>query len=214
MPLGSWKLILATRNLHKVEELRHLLAELSVDVRSLAEYPAAPEVEESAPDFEGNALLKARAASRATGEWVLADDSGLEVDALGGRPGVLSNRYAGVAGDSERNNALLLRELADVPDGRRTARFVCVAALAAPDGRAWTFRGTCEGRIGRAPRGARGFGYDPLFLLPDREISFAELDLAAKNLLSHRGAALAKVRERMTSLRAEMAHAHPGVRPA
>src|SRR5438874_9160999 len=164
----SWiTLRVATRNPGKVRELEALLADLPLVLRDAAEMP---EVAETGTTFEENAALKARAAARYFGEWALADDSGLEVDALGGEPGLYSARVptewaiGGRPTDAARNE-LLLERLASVPDAARAARFRAVAALAAPDGRVWVREGACEGRIARAPRGAGGFGYDPLFYL-------------------------------------------------
>jgi len=177
-------LVFATTNPGKLKELRALVGD-SVRVLSAADVPNAPEVEEDAPTFEGNARKKALEWARATGEWALADDSGLCVDALDGRPGVRSARYAPT--EAERNQRLL-GELASVPAERRTARFVCALCLAAPDGTTEVAEGTCEGRIGDAPRGTNGFGYDPCFVLPDGR-TMAELTRDEKSALSHRGAA-------------------------
>ncbi|MDI6870469.1 MAG: XTP/dITP diphosphatase [Bacillota bacterium] len=184
-------LVVASRNRHKVEELRQLLAGLPVEVRSLADYPEAPEVVEDGDTFAENAVKKARAAVAFTGEWALADDSGLEVDALGGEPGVRSARFAGEPRDDARNNAKLLALLAAVPPERRTARFRCVVALAGPGGELEVVEGAVEGRIVEELRGTGGFGYDPLFLLPDLGRTMAELTPEEKNLLSHRGRAMA-----------------------
>jgi len=179
------RLVLATRNPGKVAEFRALLEPAGVEVLGLD--PRIPEVEEDGATFAENALKKALTYARATGLPVLADDSGLEVDALGGRHGVHSARW--VPGtDADRNRALL-RELEGVPPERRTARYVCVVALADPAGRHRLFRGTLEGRIALAPRGTGGFGYDPIMELPDGR-TVAELDLAEKNRISHRQAAL------------------------
>lgn len=191
------RLLLATRNAGKLAELRALLADLPIEVVGATELP---EVAETGETFAENALLKARAAAVWSGEWALADDSGLEVDALGGRPGVFSSRYAGPGATDVDRNAHLLAEMEAVPDADRTARFRCVAALAAPDGRAWSREGVCEGRIARAPRGTRGFGYDPLFLLPDRDVTMAELTPEEKARVSHRGRALAAMREVLREL--------------
>ncbi len=192
-------LLMATRNPGKLRELRALLAELSVELRPLPD--DAPEVEETADTFAGNAELKARAAAAANpGVWVLAEDSGLEVDALGGAPGVYSARYAGVGAGDAACVAKLLQALDGVPDEARTARFRCVAALLAPDGRLWIETGSLEGRITHAPRGSYGFGYDPVFLLPDRGMTTAELAPEEKNRISHRALALAKVADRLRGL--------------
>ncbi len=190
------ELLAATSNPHKLDEIRAVLAPLGVRVLSLDDAGAGglPEPDENADTFAGNAAIKAISYAKATGRVCLADDSGLEVDALAGAPGVYSARYAGV-GDTraERdaaNNAKLLDALADVPDEARTARFVCAMCVADPDGTVVaTSRGTFDGVIGRAPRGDNGFGYDPLLVLPDGRTS-AELPPDEKNARSHRGVAL------------------------
>ena len=184
------KLLVATRNRHKLEEIRAILAVPGLHLMGAEEVPGLPEVEEDAPTFEGNAIKKARTLARASGRWTLADDSGLEVDALGGAPGVISARYAGPEASTPANNARLLRELAGVTD--RRARFRCVLALCSPAGSIWTVEGRCEGRILAAPRGANGFGYDPLFVPDGHDQTFAELPADVKNGLSHRGRALQK----------------------
>lgn len=203
------ELVVATGNPHKMGEIRSVLAPLGVRALSLDEVttpagaPASslPEPVEDAPTFAGNARLKAIAYARALGRPCLADDSGLEVDALNGAPGVLSARYAGATGGraarDSANNDRLLRDMAAVPDGRRGARFVCCMCLAAPGGAILAeSRGTFEGQIGRAPRGANGFGYDPLLVLPDGRTS-AELTPEEKNARSHRGAALRAIAPRI-----------------
>ena len=184
----SMKLLIATRNKHKLEEIRAILALPGLVLIGADEVPGLPEVEEDAPTFEGNACKKARTLAQASGCWTLADDSGLEVEALGGAPGVVSARYAGVAASTPANNAKLLGELAGVAD--RRARFRCVLALCAPDGREWTVEGRCEGRLLEAPRGAHGFGYDPLFVPEGYDQTFAELPATVKNGISHRARAL------------------------
>jgi len=197
-------ILFATTNPHKIEELRGILAPLGYEVRSLASLASVPpEPEEDQETFEGNARLKALYYATATGQTSLAEDSGLEVDALNGAPGVHSARYAGTPGtraEKDRaNNDKLLRELTDVPEARRTARFVCALCLATPDGRIVAeVRGTYEGVIASSPRGKNGFGYDPLLYLPDVGQTSAELTAEAKNARSHRGRAaraLAKVLE-------------------
>jgi XTP/dITP diphosphohydrolase len=175
-------LVFATSNGGKRKELEALLGG-GWQVKSAADFPEIPEVDEDQPTFEGNAAKKARTFARATGLLSLADDSGLCVDALGGRPGVLSARYG--ASDAERI-ARLLGELAGVTDAQRTARFECALCLVAPDGRETVTRGTCEGRIIHAPRGAQGFGYDPIFELPGGK-TMAELSRDEKSAVSHRG---------------------------
>jgi XTP/dITP diphosphohydrolase len=189
------RLVIASLNPDKARELVSLLGDIPFEILSLAEVPGAtlpPEGEES---YRGNALAKARAAARLSGALALADDSGLEVDALGGRPGVRSARYGGPGlSDSERC-AALLAELQGVPRERRTARFRCVVGLASPGGREEVVEGVVEGIIAEAPRGTGGFGYDPLFFYPPRERTFAELEPAQKNRVSHRARALALARE-------------------
>ena len=184
------KLYVATHNRHKLAEIAEILPAFEV----VADDPSG--VVEDAPDFVGNALIKVRAiAPRHRGHWCLADDSGLEVAALGGAPGVRSARYAGEPTDTARNNALLLSNLRGVSD--RRANFTCAIALVAPDGRETTVVGRCDGRIAEAPSGAAGFGYDPLFVPDGRDCSFAELSAEEKNSISHRGRALAAARRAM-----------------
>lgn len=185
------KILVATRNQHKLVEIKQILRLDNLQLVAADEIAGLPEeVVEDADTFEGNALKKARELCQASGLWTMADDSGLEVDALGMAPGVSSARYAGEDCDHAANNAKLLRELEGV-DNRR-ARFRCVIALCAPDGRAWTVDGVCEGTILHESRGAGGFGYDPLFVPEGYDESFAELGATVKNNLSHRGQALRK----------------------
>lgn len=184
------KLVLATHNNGKVKELQELLAGTGLEVVSLAGYPEVPEVVEDGATFRENAVKKAREVAEAVGEVALADDSGLEVDVLNGAPGVYSARFAGEQHDDAANNQKLLHLLAGVPRDKRTARFRCVVAIAVPGGKTETAEGTCEGIITTVPRGEGGFGYDPLFLVPEYDKTFAELDPAEKNRISHRGRAL------------------------
>ncbi len=193
-------LVLASHNQGKVRELKEMLSSLPVQVRSLGDYPGIPPVEEKGTSFKENAVLKAEAVSRLTGEMVLADDSGLEVDCLGGKPGVYSARFAGEEASDEENNAMLLRLMEGVSFSQRGARFVCVMALAEPGRETITVEGTCEGTLATAPRGSRGFGYDPLFICGEEGKTFAELDLETKNRLSHRGKALRQVRALLEDL--------------
>ncbi len=193
--MKKMRLILATRNSGKVAEIMHLLEGMDVDAGSLDEHPEVPEVVEDGSTFLANALKKAREVAAATGCWALADDSGLVVEALGGAPGVESARYAGKQGDYQANNEKLLREMRGVPDGKRGAAFVCTMALAAPDGREWTTEGRCEGEIIREYRGGGGFGFDPLFYVPEERATMAELPMERKNAISHRGRALRKMKE-------------------
>ncbi len=185
------ELVLASHNKKKTRELAAILAPLRIGLRNLADFPGAPMPEETGATFGENAVIKAEAALAFTGLPALADDSGLEVDALGGEPGVRSARFAGDGADDAANNLLLLRRLAGIPAERRGAGFVSVVALALPGGRTRTFRGETRGRILEAPRGAGGFGYDPLFLSDDLGVTFGEADPAAKNRVSHRARALA-----------------------
>jgi XTP/dITP diphosphohydrolase len=187
-------LVLATFNRGKARELAALLGDIPFDVRSLAEYPGAAAPEETEPTYRGNALLKARAAARLTGAWSLGDDSGLEVDALGGAPGLHSARYGGPGLDDAGRCARLLDALRDVPDDRRTARFRCVIALVDPAGRESIVEGVADGTIARAPRGTGGFGYDPVFYYPPLGRTFGELTDAEKSHVSHRGRAAALAR--------------------
>ena len=181
------KLFVATHNAHKVREISQILPQAEI-------LPDDPEgVEENAPDFAGNALIKVRAiAARHPGEWCMADDSGLEVAALGGAPGVRSARYAGEPSNTPANNALLLKNLEGAPD--RRANFTCAVALVGPDGAEHVAVGRCFGHIAQSPSGAAGFGYDPLFVPDGHDRSFAELSAEEKNAISHRGRALAEVK--------------------
>lgn len=184
------QLLIATKNQHKLAEIGAILAPVTdlelIGIGSLPEEPA--EVIEDADTMEGNALKKARQLCDVSRLWTLADDSGLEVLCLGGAPGVNSARYAGKHGDDHANNLKLLQEMAGRSD--RRARFRCVIALAAPDGRSWHLEGTCEGVIAESMSGHGGFGYDPLFIPDGYQHSFAELDAAVKNRISHRAVAL------------------------
>ena len=181
------KLFVATHNAHKVREMSQIMPGVEI----VPDDPA--DIEENAPDFEGNALIKVRAiAAKHPGEWCMADDSGLEVAALGGAPGVRSARYAGEPSNTAANNALLLKNLAGVSD--RRANFTCAVAIVDADGREHVVVGKCFGRIAESPSGAAGFGYDPLFVPDGHDRSFAELSADEKNAISHRGRALAEVK--------------------
>lgn len=186
-------LLVATRNPGKLVELRRLLATESVAgvrVLGLADVPAFPEEPETGATFAENALAKARDASKATGLAAVADDSGLTVEALGGMPGVLSARWAGRHGDDRANLELVLGQIADVPDDRRGAAFVCAAALVVPGGQEVVVHGEWTGRLTRAPRGTGGFGYDPVFVPDGGTRTSAELTPQEKDALSHRGRAM------------------------
>lgn len=188
------QIVLATNNQHKLAEFRHMCEPFGLQILSLADLQLDIDVEETGTTFAENAVIKAEAIMKLTGLAVFADDSGLEVDSLAGAPGVYSARYAGVHGDDAANNAKLLAALANVPADQRQARFVCEIAYAQPGVATQTFRGTCEGTIAFAERGATGFGYDPLFIPEGYEASFAELGADIKNQLSHRAKALAQLR--------------------
>lgn len=184
------KVLLATRNADKLAELRRLLADGPVEVIGLADVPEFPEAPETGATFAENALAKARDAAAATGLPSVADDSGLTVEALNGMPGVLSARWCGRHGDDRANLELVLGQLADVPDERRGAAFVCAAALVMPDGTETVVRGEWPGTIVREPRGTNGFGYDPIFVPEGSTRTSAELAPAEKDAQSHRGRAL------------------------
>lgn len=191
-------LVLATLNRRKAHELAALLGDVPFTLRPLADYPGAVSPEETETTYRGNALLKARAAARLTGEWVLADDSGLEVDVLGGAPGVHSARYGDPGLDDAGRCAMLLAALREVPDTRRTARFRCVIAIIDPEGRETVVEGIAEGVIAHAPRGTGGFGYDPLFHYPPLGGTFGELSDEAKSRVSHRARAVVLARHVLT----------------
>ena len=203
------KLILASRNKKKIREMEALLAKYVDDVRilSLDDIGFEGDIEEDGTTFEENALIKARTAMEASGNRIaaaqaaaIADDSGLAVDALNGAPGVYSARYAGGHGDDAANNALLLKNLADVPAEARTARFVCCIACVFPDGREITVRGETKGLIIDDARGEGGFGYDPYFYYEPYGKTFAELTADQKNAISHRGKAVAKLAEKLKNI--------------
>lgn len=194
------KIVVASRNPGKVREIRHVLGAPGVELLSSEELGEWPEPDESGATFEENALIKARELRRRFGHAALADDSGLAVDALGGEPGVHSSRYAGPEGDAGRNMQRLLREMEGIPGPRRTARFVCVAALVLPSGQEVLTRGTCEGAILTSAAGSGGFGYDPVFRPDGFERSMAELSLEEKSHISHRGKALKAMRGEIARL--------------
>ena len=191
------KLLLATSNPSKLDEYRVLLSGVNVTLVTPPEQGLEGQPEETGETFEENALLKARYYAQASGLLSLADDSGLEVDALGGEPGVHSARYAGEGATDADRVLLLLSRLKGVPAERRTARFQCVVALAWPEGATETFHGSCEGQIAGEPRGNSGFGYDPVFCVPELGKSFAELEPDVKNQRSHRAEAARKAAERL-----------------
>jgi XTP/dITP diphosphohydrolase len=194
-------LVVGSRNPKKREEIVEILGDLGLDLRDLTSWPDAPEVVEDGATFADNARKKAIELARYLGQWVLGEDSGLVVPALNGRPGVHSARYAGKQGDDAANNARLLAELAPLPDDRRAAYYVCTAALADPAGEVRAVvEGRCHGVIIREPRGNGGFGYDPLFLIPEYHRTFGELSPRVKHALSHRARALAQLRPVLRNL--------------
>lgn len=189
------RLVLASGNRGKIHEIRALLSGLSIGLLTHEDFADWPALEEKGNSFEENAATKAGGLSRWADLPALADDSGLEVDALGGEPGVWSARYAGVQGDDAANIALLLEEMKGLPPGKRGARFVCVLALTSPAGESLVIRETCEGGIAAEPKGDGGFGYDPVFVPEGMDRTMAELSLEEKNAVSHRGKALRRLRE-------------------
>ena len=195
------KLVIATGNRNKIREIQEKFAGMEwLSLVPLGDFPDPPEVIEDGRTFRENALKKASAIAAYTGLPAMADDSGLVVDALGGRPGVLSARYGGEAADDTAKNGMILEEMRGVPAELRAARFVCVIAVAFPGGKHVTAEGTCEGVITDAMKGSHGFGYDPIFFLPDRGMTMAELPLEEKNKISHRAKALEAMREILLKL--------------
>jgi XTP/dITP diphosphohydrolase len=202
-------LVMATRNPGKVRELQELLGDTGVALLSLADFPELPEIPEEGATFAENAATKARAVARLTGYPALADDSGLAVEALNGAPGIFSARYAqdrtSPHPPTDTDNwRKLLDEMQDVPWEARGARFICEIALALPDGRLWRAHGECQGLIALAPSGDAGFGYDPVFWVPDYGATMAQLGAGVKNRISHRARALAAFKELLASLRPEL----------
>jgi XTP/dITP diphosphohydrolase len=185
--------VIATRNSGKLREIRQILAPLGLRILSLRDFPEIPEILEDGQTFAENAVKKATAVASRTGRMAIADDSGLTVDALEGRPGVFSSRYAGEnATDADRYNKLL-QEMAHVPKGRRGAAFICALAVASREGKVELVEGECRGEIASSPRGVQGFGYDPVFFLPELEKTMAEVEPEVKNRISHRARALEKL---------------------
>jgi XTP/dITP diphosphohydrolase len=195
IPLNDNKLLLATNNKGKVREYKSLLREIPFEIVTPSELGITTEIEETGDSFEENARLKATALARESGLLSLADDSGLEVDALGGEPGARSHRYAGEDATDDDRISYLLVKLSNVPEGKRSARFRCVIAIAAPDGAVELCSGECPGFITTEPRGYNGFGYDPVFYLPELGKTMAELTPEEKNKISHRARAAEKARE-------------------
>jgi XTP/dITP diphosphohydrolase len=197
------KLIVATTNPGKFAEVKDFLRQLPLEVLSLSDLATWPKIIEDGATFEENALKKARALAEYSGYLTLADDSGLEVDALNGAPGIYSARYCGEEGNDKKNNQKLMHELREIPEEKRTGRFVCALALCTPKShgmKEWTVRDSCEGRISFELKGENGFGYDPLFFYPPLGKTFGEIDRAIKATVSHRGKALKKLAEMLPSL--------------
>ena len=195
------EVIVATQNRGKVIEIKKVIKGLGFQILSLNDFSGVPQLEEDGKSFLENALKKARFYSRYFGRLTLADDSGLEVDVLKGRPGVYSARYAGEGGSTQENNRKLLKEMEAIPLSKRGARFKCVLALVSPEGKEAVVEGSCRGRIGFKEVGKKGFGYDPLFVLPSYGKTMAQLSVEEKNRISHRGKALKKLRKIIEGLR-------------
>ncbi|MDF2607685.1 MAG: XTP/dITP diphosphatase [Bacillales bacterium] len=191
------EILIATKNIGKINEFKSMFEILGHNIKSLFDFPDIPDIEETGTTFEENAIIKARELSKITGKIVISDDSGLEVDALNGEPGVYSARYAGNFKNDEDNISLVLEKLIDVPTEKRTARFVCVIAVAFPSGNIETFKGICEGIITTEKKGSEGFGYDPIMYIPKLDRTMAELTKEEKNQISHRGNALRKMLDKM-----------------
>jgi XTP/dITP diphosphohydrolase len=187
------EVIIATKNPGKAREFEHIFAPRGIDVKTLLDYPEIEDVEETGTTFEENATLKAEAVSKRLNKMVIGDDSGLIVDALEGRPGIYSARYAGEPKDDQKNLEKVLDELKGVSEEDRTARFYCALAVAVPGKETITVSGTCEGQILEEQRGSNGFGYDPVFYVPDKNRAMAELTSDEKNNISHRANALKKL---------------------
>lgn len=188
------KIIFATNNQDKMKEIHAIMADFPIEILSLKEAGIHADVEENGKTFEENAVIKAEAICRMTGHVTIADDSGLEIDALGGEPGIYSARYMGEDTSYRMKNGSLIKRLEGVPDEKRTARFVCAVAAAFPDAPTQTVRGTIEGRIGYEEAGENGFGYDPIFYLPEYGCTTAQMAPEDKNKISHRGRALEKIK--------------------
>jgi XTP/dITP diphosphohydrolase len=186
--------IVATRNKGKLREIRDALKGMGLRIYSLSDFPEVPEIEEDGKSFAENALKKARFYAKYFGKLTIADDSGLEVDGLKGLPGIYSARYAGEGASGQENNRKLLRAMQGLPVSKRGARFKCMIAVVSQDGKEAVAEGSCKGTIGFREKGKKGFGYDPLFILPRYGKTMAELSLEEKNKVSHRGKALRKIR--------------------
>ncbi len=193
--MEKMELVIATKNRKKEKELVRLLNGLNVEVLTLKDFPDIPEVEEDGKSFRANAVKKAVATVKHTGKVCIADDSGLEVEILGNRPGIYSSRFAGEEKNDEKNMEKLLRELRGIPFSKRNARFRCAVAIARPNDKVKVVEGKCEGGIALKKRGSSGFGYDPVFIVPEHNKTFAELGPEVKNKISHRARALEKAKK-------------------
>jgi XTP/dITP diphosphohydrolase len=195
------EILIATKNIGKIKEFKGMFESIGHNVKSLIDFPDITEIEETGTTFEENAIIKASELSRITGKIVISDDSGLEVDALNGEPGVYSARYAGNNKNDEDNINLVLEKLKGVPTEKRTARFISVIAVVFPNGSTETFKGICEGIITEEKKGNEGFGYDPIMYIPKLNRTMAELTKDEKNQISHRGNALRKMLDKMIIFR-------------
>ena len=194
-------ILVATQNEKKKAEIKEILKGVpGILLRGIEDFPFLPEMEETGNTFQENAIKKATTLAKACNTWAMADDSGLEIDALNGRPGIFSCRYAGPNATDEMNIQKVLSELKGVSKERRTARFICSIALASPDELFFAVEGRCEGFITEEPKGKNGFGYDPIFYIPDYDKTFAELNSSIKNRISHRAKALEQFKERIMPL--------------
>jgi XTP/dITP diphosphohydrolase len=194
------EVVIATHNEGKLREIKDILAPWGFKILSLKDFPGIPEIIEDGSTFAENAAKKAREVARQTGRLAIADDSGLVVDALQGKPGVFSSRYGGEKATDEQKFQKLLAEMSEIPEGKRQAAFVCTLAVAAPQGEVELLEGRCRGQIAFAPRGKHGFGYDPIFFLPELGKTMAELDPEVKNRISHRARALEKLKELLPTI--------------
>ena len=194
------EVVIATRNEGKLREIKDILAPWSFKILSLKDFAWIPQIIEDGSTFAENAAKKAREAARQTGRLAIADDSGLAVDALQGRPGVFSSRYGGEKATDEQRFQKLLVEMTEIPEGKRQAAFVCTLAVATPQGKVELLEGRCRGQIAFAPRGEHGFGYDPIFFIPELGKTMAELDPEVKNRISHRARALEKLKELLPTI--------------
>jgi XTP/dITP diphosphohydrolase len=193
--LKRFKILIATRNRKKLREIKEILSDLPIEFIPLGRFPKLPILQEDGSTYKENATKKALFYAGLTGLWALADDSGIEVDALGGRPGIFSSTYAGPDASDEENNQKLLKELGDTPLEKRTARYRAAIVFASPEGKKYSAQASCEGLIGKTPRGRSGFGYDPLFIVPRYHKTFSQLGMKIKNTISHRAKALRKIKK-------------------